>query len=345
MCHKQSSTTPASQQMPPFERAPSFHQQQHNAMPLSNRIKLPPYLLEARHIYTTRFVRASVFLLAFISVYTSNYMMRSNVSLSVDEDSLNQPENCDTTVPSSQPRLRRPSKKHQDMERVGTFNYMDLYYVQRPLPRTKIHCAGENYRPNTSFYYRQCEYQNLCFDLETLEFVIYKDSLQKTLPKEWLSSTIRNMDDPIKNLEVSALTPDFKLPFDEDYIKVFSPTVRNETPPSQYYYLDVAMIPYYRYHYGWKNPGEMGWQDLLPIWQLIEGFGREDETILLDPLWHSYRTSLHREGMADMMVSYCLIEFVGTMDSFDRSFSCFLPPHFRTKWVPNSWGCQVMWTS
>jgi hypothetical protein len=173
-----------------------------------------------------------------------------------------------------------------DHQPVGTFNGFDLYYVDKP-PKTKVHCIGDNYRPFTAFKYRTCEYENLCFDLRTLEYVIYEEDMAPLLPPEWRSSTLRRPSRLVENLEVNAKPIDS---MSDGYHRqswmnvVFSPTIRMGAPPPRHYLMDATQIPFFRYHIGFRNPGHHGWQELVSLFTLIDDFDKHDKNIMLTPL-------------------------------------------------------------
>jgi hypothetical protein len=208
------------------------------------------------------------------------------------------------------PKLHRNSK-HRTRSRptaklgdpIGTFNGFDLFYVEKELD-TRIHCMGENFRPDTSLLYRSCEYTNFCFDLQRMEFVVFADALEPTLPDEWFSSTFRDHHSYIKDLEVIAKVKHSPASRDGawyEHAREFQPTILKGPPPQSYYFLDVALIPYYRFHIGYRNPGHLGWQDLVPLYTLLETFGREEEDLLLVPLRSEVPEKYFREGEKDLM--------------------------------------------
>jgi hypothetical protein len=197
---------------------------------------------------------------------------------------------------------------------VGTFNDFDLYYVDAPPPKPKIHCFGENYGQFSSVNYRMCEYQTLCFDIQQLHFVIYQDHLatcnstntnQTFLPQGWLSSTVRSNENLVKNLEVSIKPRNSQA--NEHFrfspaAEIFYPKVMAGPPPKSHFVLDATVIPFVRYHIGYRNPGHHGWQELVSIYTLIESFGMQNENnILLDAIYSPLGDSYYRGPGHDMM--------------------------------------------
>jgi hypothetical protein len=203
--------------------------------------------------------------------------------------------------PTTKHRLPTPDNAHP----VGTLNGSPLYYIPEQ-PHTKIHCIGENFRPYTSVLYRNCEYERLCFDLHTHEYVLYEDdALASQLPHGWLSSTLRSNGRLTRNMDVSSQPRNGVANWqfrDKTPHNMFAPTVRKQqTPPSSHYYMDVAQLIFFRYKIGFRNPGHHGWQELVSLFALIDSFGHYDEDILITPLKKQVGTQYIREGDKDMM--------------------------------------------
>lgn len=212
----------------------------------------------------------------------------------------------DSDRPSEEDQVSGRSRHSQTSDKddpllVGTFNGHDLYFVDEP-PKSRVHCVGDTYQEETSWLYRSCEYTQLCFDLDRLDFVIYKDDISAPLPEGWYSSTLRE-EDPVTGMEVNARPRDGAIHATPNSQPkgLFYPRTINAEPPSSHYQLNVTMIPFFRYKIGYRNPGHHLWQDLISLYTLIEMFGREDTEILLVPLKQRIAKKYYREGGADLM--------------------------------------------
>lgn len=200
---------------------------------------------------------------------------------------------------SSNPPKRDDDNAHRP---VGTLNGYDMYLVNET-PRTKVHCVGDTYQEETSWLFRSCKYDLLCFDMDRLDFVIFQDDLSSTLPNGWYSSTLRQKD-PVTGIEVNAKPRNNAIysTSDKQPGNLFYPQILESVePPSSYYLLNVTIIPFFRYHIGYRNPGHHLWQDLVSLYTLIDMFDKEDANILLVPLKQKVAKEYYREGNADLM--------------------------------------------
>lgn len=236
------------------------------------------------------------------------------------------------------------SKNHPaPLEPVGSLNGYDLFLVDESSPKTKVHCVGDTHQEETSWLYRSCEYERFCFDLDRLDFVIYQDDiLASPLPSGWYSSILREDDHPVTGMEVNAKarnTVQHADPLDYQPHGLFYPRVVRQDPPTSYFLLNVTLIPFFRYHIGYRNPGHHLWQDLVSLYSLIEMFGKEESDIFLVPLKQHIPKGYFREGKADMMNKWGS-KLMG-MPNFDKYNPFWEDGEFEFRWKDDDGGQSV----
>jgi len=178
-------------------------------------------------------------------------------------------------------------KKKKNRQPDGTFNGIPIYHRNHP-PSSKIHCIGENFEgENRSWLFRSCEYTTFCLDLRRQEFVVYPHDPPVPLPDFWWSSTQMH-----KNLTAVAGGSQPKSWFpviahQEKHLKTrigqYQPRTRYDPKkrPSSYYYLpNATLLPFFRHPASYRNPGHLLWDDLLPLYTLLEMFDRTETKVL-----------------------------------------------------------------
>ncbi len=244
--------------------------------------------------------------IAVLGMYSYQYAPAVSFKFSLDKHGVNCQERKECSLENSR-ALRGSSHVNaigaEHGSPVGTLNGYDMYFVKE-VPRTKVHCIGDTYQEETSWLFRSCEYNLLCFDLEQLDFVIFQDDLSTSLPHGWYSSTLRE-NNPITGIKVNAKPRNTAIhpPSEDQPSNLFHPRIVSEASerPSSYYLLNVTMIPFFRYYIGYRNPGHHLWQDLVSLYTLIDAFDKEDADILLVPLRQKISKAFYRAGNADMM--------------------------------------------
>lgn len=162
----------------------------------------------------------------------------------------------------------------------GTFNNIDVVYrgPNRTLHST-AECIGESFSPN-SWMYRSCLYRNLCFDMESNEFVLFQSPTNKLMEQSkdssahFLSSSLNtsvslggfvsNWGNGASRLEWSP--------------KVLDP---EKLVSRGCYELvgDTVMIPFHAI--APMNIGHFVWDSLLPIYTLLSMFGLAENKLVL----------------------------------------------------------------
>jgi hypothetical protein len=68
-------------------------------------------------------------------------------------------------------------------EPISFANDRFVNLIEAPPPSTRVHCIGEKVFPNNmgGYQYRSCHFENLCFDLESKEFVMFPSAMNSIL--------------------------------------------------------------------------------------------------------------------------------------------------------------------
>ena len=190
-----------------------------------------------------------------------------------------------------------------DTDIVGTFNGHDVIYRSSiTMPQqglySSVKCIGDNFQRNASWIYRSCSFQNLCFDLEEKEFVLFRSPSEQKLTANYLKSKIQNdddLDDGDIVLSSSHLMEDTTVsigslcdrwgwtPEGNPSLEWF-PKILDTSPESGYYEiadLNTVFIPFQPL--AGNNLGHLLWDTFLPIYSLLDlfQFANKNESLLL----------------------------------------------------------------
>lgn len=184
------------------------------------------------------------------------------------------------TVSSGAPKLEHSERVEADV-RHGTFNNMDVVYrgPNRTMYST-AECIGESFSPD-SWTYRSCLYRNLCFDMESNEFVLFQ-SPSNGLMEQFKNSSIHFFS---SSLDTSVSLGGFASNWQkgEKQRLKWSPKVLDPKVIASdgYYELigDTVMIPYHPL--APHNIGHFIWDSLLPIYTLLSIFNLSDSKLVL----------------------------------------------------------------
>ncbi len=188
-------------------------------------------------------------------------------------------------------RKNYTKKKFKDPSADGIFNDYPIYFQERSEPRTRPHCVGEDYQPETSWKRKSCHFEFFCFDTSIKEFVVYQSISEKKM-YDLLDQR------PFVDVSQSYLKPghnrsnsmslggiNLKWGLKENGIQNLEwfPEIR-QTPTNgalSFYELpsNVVMIPFHSMN--GANPGHLLWDDFLPIYTLLTMFQLETDNDLL----------------------------------------------------------------
>ena len=254
-------------------------------------------------------------------------------------DKLPEEEITNLFPPTLSSSSKLSTRRHTPAVVVGTFNGYDIVYkgntsttssssASSPL-YSSVKCMGETFTWNESWLYKSCAFENLCFDLQTKEFVLFRSPQERKLqqqiqtllqnhqrkqyqqpPNDTTTSTTRTAYFPYKDSAlISTLMQEQSVSIgtflqawgwdskngipslewfptiidtidhEGNEIKIHNSNekvikIRQSPPITSWYELanpQTIMIPFQLTHGG--NLGHFVWDNLLPIYSLLDLFG------------------------------------------------------------------------
>ena len=189
----------------------------------------------------------------------------------------------------------------------GSFHGIPMYYTDKVL-QSEVRCIGENFE-STSWYYQSCQFRDMCYDLNTKEFVLYTDQIPRERSDVYISTV------PYNKTVAGGGQPAAW------FLKVsrgkFFPTIRT-TPIRGYYQLtsNIVWLPYFPQSA--CNPGHLVWDTFLPLFILMEIFDIADLQPLLFQMSHD-ANSYRRQQIDSAMCPDILEKFLPLMGIFNLS--------------------------
>lgn len=192
--------------------------------------------------------------------------------------------NTNHELPEKKEDLTYPDFDNRNPD--GTFNGYNLYYENyKDGWHSNAHCIGENFRPD-AWRHRSCHFQNLCFDMDSKEYVLFTSPEQVEL-EHVLRNENLTFFDPASSMNTTVAigglnpkwgdTPGEGINTMEWYPRLVS---TDEVVKSGYYTLhpETVLVPYHSF--AGHNPGHLVWDDFLPLYTLLSSFQLEDRTIV-----------------------------------------------------------------
>jgi hypothetical protein len=159
----------------------------------------------------------------------------------------------------------------------GTFNNVPIYLQNSVDFHSSAHCIGETHNPETSWMYRSCKFQNLCFDTSTKDFYLIKSPIEEDFQKRRVGQSFISTSTLQQNrsdLALGGINPRWRgTDFNQGIHKVrWFPKILDK-PPSQYYVLpdSVVLVPFHSF--AAHNVGHLLWDDFYAIYLLLGSFG------------------------------------------------------------------------
>lgn len=214
-----------------------------------------------------RFLSMGVALLLLNNlIHSSLHWMEDDVLFSIADTSVRTRRTKEVPTPNGPPD--------------GFFNKFPVYYQNYQEGfHSNTHCIGENFGKD-AWKFRSCQFQNLCFDTEVNEFVLFTSPEQRELekvlmPDMWPASSMNT------KVSVGGINPKWG---PEHLEMKWYPSLRDvEELESQggYYTLqsDKLLIPWHSL--AGFNPGHLVWDDFLPIYTLLSAFDLTDKQLAL----------------------------------------------------------------
>lgn len=166
----------------------------------------------------------------------------------------------------------------------GFFNRLPIYHKEyKEGFHSNAHCVGENFQRD-AWKFRSCQFQNLCFDVEDREFVLFQSEeqimLEKALSHEkldlfWAASNMNT------TVSVGGLNPKWgKEHKDLEWYPKLRP-IEDLERQGGYYMLsdDKILIPWHSM--AGFNPGHLVWDDFLPLYTLLSIFDLTEKDMVL----------------------------------------------------------------
>lgn len=205
-----------------------------------------------------------------ITSESTNQMKQRNpggASLSVEE-----------RVESTSKNRQRPSGEGEASE---SFNGVPITY-RKGAPSSAVHCVGGDSRPgNVSWMFRSCQFQNLCMDMETRDYVLVRDIMHD----DWLPPATASSDhdnntpmDYEYAISLGGINPRWSIGkgFNKGVWKVrWFPKIIDASQVQEYGYyelpVDRVLVPFHSF--AAHNVGHLLWDDFYPIFSLLRLFG------------------------------------------------------------------------
>jgi hypothetical protein len=206
---------------------------------------------------------------AAIASESTNKIMKRDAGASVEKGSTStnrqQPSGDAVTVPE-------------------TFNGVPIAY-RKGAPSSAVHCVGGDSRPTSeSWMFRSCQFQHLCMDMETRDYVLVRDA--KAKHDDWLppvpetdndSNTLTDYDNEY-GLSLGGINPRWSIGkgFNKGVWKVrWFPKIidASEVQVQGYYELPVEYVLVPFHSFAAHNVGHLLWDDFYPIFSLLRLFG------------------------------------------------------------------------
>jgi hypothetical protein len=156
------------------------------------------------------------------------------------------------------------------------FGGFKVNQVHSPFHSSSIHCIGENWQWD-AYNYRSCHFENLCMDTETRQFVraSTSDGTIQTLLREFDSASTDFFGKEVMRGE------NIRIGNGKPWIPNHTTTKSYERPV---YHLEnhVVIVPIkVNQNNNMKNPGHLLWDFWLPLFTLLQMFGKEQTRLLL----------------------------------------------------------------
>jgi hypothetical protein len=218
----------------------------------------------------------------------------------------------------------------------GTFNNVPITY-RKGAPSSAAHCVGGDSRPaNVSWMFRSCQFQNLCMDLKTRDYVLVRDNNAKSNHEHegWLPPQAQ-VDKHFTDYAVSLGGINSRWSVGRGFnkgvwkVKWFPRIIDASDVQAQGYYElppDRVLVPFHSF--AAHNVGHLLWDDFYPIFSLMRlfGFGQgagESESESM-PLSQKKKLLLVRQQVNGTLYASCDIR-PNKRKKCKENFAKFLP--------------------
>jgi hypothetical protein len=172
------------------------------------------------------------------------------------------------------PSHLQPPGVNSNMEAAdGFFNNIPVSLQTSPF-HSAVHCVGETHEESTAWMYRSCHFSQICVDIKQSEFVLIRSPHEQNFEKRRTKQSFVSTSSTNTSVAIGGINPRWEgKDFNQGIDKVrWFPRILDE-PPSAYYQLppNVVLVPFHSM--AAHNVGHLLWDDLLPIYTLLEMFG------------------------------------------------------------------------
>lgn len=262
---------------------------------------------------------------------------KKNESQVIEEQPQERPQSQPMSPLQSQPQPQ-PEEKED-----GRFMNHPIYYrspAELQSFHSTSHCIGDNFIEEDSWKHRTCQFQNLCFDTVSRDFVIFASpeqlELERVLSNRDLTHFSASSSMSNTSVSIGGLNAKWSQSVDIPRMKWFPKLVdvkhilKPDSEKDGGVYLlpqDVVMVPFHSF--AGQNVGHLLWDDWLPLYTILETFDYLDREPLFvrymkeegDVMWASCDYHKNIENCAKMMSKFLPLLGVGDANSKNKLFS------------------------
>jgi len=213
-------------------------------------------------------------------------------------------------------------------------NFMGHPIYHRPSSQLKsfhstVHCIGDNFIQKDSWKHKTCQFQNLCFDMKSNDFVLFESSEHSQLDQHLSNSSLEYFSAEssfLNNVSIGGINKKWYIGATEMrwFPKVLNAeeTLSVSSEKEDGVYLlpeDVVMVPFHSF--AGFNPGHLLWDDWLPLYSILETFDYLEKNplfiryILKEALWATCDLHKQVKHCAKMMSKFLPLLGIGNLNS------------------------------
>lgn len=224
---------------------------------------------------------------------------RSATAIAVADEATQRTRQRNISLMPETPIFNKDLLKQQQQPKTNgdaLFHHQSAFYVERSPPVSGVHCLGEtftseaflvlnatavnpmvNIDTKTPFVYRSCSFQNLCYDVDSKEFLLISSPTSQAANNamsESISPRFRQVYRSVswENNTVSLSPLAQRWTEEERSFFEWFPKIVQQKDIQGYYQLDpnLVLVPFAMH--GASNPGHAVWDNFLPIYKLLTMF-------------------------------------------------------------------------
>jgi hypothetical protein len=216
------------------------------------------------------------------STYPSSPMVKERSPIASESAKKMKEPKLGASVERASTNRQRPSDNEAAaaVTAAETFNGIPITY-RKGAPSSAVHCVGGDSRPDSvSWMFRSCQFQNLCMDMQTRDYVLVRDAKHDDwLPAVLARATDNNtLTDYEYGVSLGGINPRWSIRgkggFNKGIWKVrWFPKIIDASEVQGYYELpaEYVLVPFHSF--AAHNVGHLLWDDFYPIFSLLRLFG------------------------------------------------------------------------